>query len=521
MLTPTQELELRKYGKEKGYSQEKINSFIQAKKKETITSVFEAPQSEPKKQGDSFLKSLVKEPIKTLLVKPAVRIAQAGIAGYGAIAKDDRALDFSTKDQTIKTPFGTYTIEGQKTGTAGLKQIGGDALRSGAELFGGRIANAGLKTAGKIIGKGASTVINKGSNLIGKTPKIINDATESLISTVDDTTKTVLNPTRLIPQEARQRLIQKGEDFVERQVIKKDKFDRYLKQAQKAVSDPSQATPLDMAGKKAQEALNILQQKLSKQGGLKSGVIDIIGSKKIGGLTQVRVNLQKTLNEKIGASITDEGIKNAKGRISKISLDPADNKLVRDVYKQLGQLKFSDSIRKADDVVDAIQDLLYKRKQNYALPVNSQVEALLKQSVRELNQLVKKAAGGTYRKSNSKYSNFKDLFDDLNKALGKEGSKGGSLMKRVFSPTDGGTKQLFAQIKKATGIDLVEEAALAKHVMQIAGDPRGNNLLELLKETGVPTPSSVLTGAGKFLLNKVRDPIKESARIIEQGKLRP
>ncbi len=43
MLTPIQELELRKYGKEKGYSQEKINSFIQTKKKETITSVFEAP----------------------------------------------------------------------------------------------------------------------------------------------------------------------------------------------------------------------------------------------------------------------------------------------------------------------------------------------------------------------------------------------------------------------------------------------------------------------------------------------
>jgi hypothetical protein len=514
MLTPQQEKDLRNYGASKGYNPAQVESFIQAKKSPV-------KQAQPKKEGDGFLKSLVKEPIKTLLVKPAVRVAQAGIAGYGAIAKDDRALDFSTKDITIDTPFGKYTVEGQKTGMAGIKQIGGDTVRAGAELFGGKIANAGLKTAVKLIGKGTSTAINQGSKLIGNAPKVIGDAAESFISTVDDTTKTVLNPTRLIPQEARERLIKKGEDFVERQVIKKEKFDRYLKQAQKAVSDPSQPSPLELAGKRAEEALNILRQKLSKQGSLKSGVIDTVGSRKIGGLTQIRQNLQKTLTEKIGASVTDDGIKNARGRISKISLDPADNKLIRDIYRKLGELKFSDSIQKADDMVDAIQDLLYKRQKNVAIPVNSQVEAILKQSIGELNKMVKKAAGGTYRKSNLKYSNFKGLFDDLNKALGKDANKGGSLMKRVFSPTDGGTKQLFAQIKKATGIDLVEEAALAKHVMEIVGDPRGNNLLELLKETGVPTPTNLVTGTGKFLLNKVRDPIKESARLIEEGKLRP
>lgn len=514
MLTPQQEKDLRDYGASKGYNPAQVESFIQAKKSPIR-------QEQPKKEGDGFLKSLVKEPIKTLVVKPAVRVAQAGIAGYGAIAKDDRALDFSTKDITIDTPFGKYTVEGQKTGTAGIKQIGVDALKSGAELFGGRIANAGIKTAVRLAGKGISTAANQGSKLIGKAPQIAQETAESIISTVDDTTKTVLNPSRLIPQEAKQRLIQKGEDFAERQIIKREKFNRYLKQAQKAVSNPSQPTPLDIAGRKAEEALNILKQKMGKQGGLKSGVINEIGSRKIGGLTQVKQNLQKTLKERIGVSLSDDAIKNARGRISKISLDPADNKLIKDVYRKLGELKFSDSIQKADDMVDAIQDLLYKRQKNVAIPVNSQVEAILKQSIGELNKMVKKAAGKTYRKSNLKYSNFKYLFDDLNKALGKDSSKGGSLMKRVFSPTDGGTKKLFAGIKKATGIDLVEEAALAKHVMEIAGDPRGNNLLELLKQTGVPTPTNLVTGTGKFLLNKVRDPIKESTRLIEEGKLRP
>ena len=161
MLTPKQELELRKYGKEKGYSQEKINAFIAEKKSEGKKSLFdfaEIPKKEGKK-GDGFLKSALKDPIKTLIVKPGVRIAQAGIAGYGALSGNQRALDFSTHDLDLDTPFGKYTIEGQKAGLAGAKQILGDAARAGSYLY----TPGGAKAVGGVFNQGLRKTAAEGA----------------------------------------------------------------------------------------------------------------------------------------------------------------------------------------------------------------------------------------------------------------------------------------------------------------------------------------------------------------------
>ncbi len=180
-----------------------------------------------------------------------------------------------------------------------------DALKEGAEVFGGRIA--GVATKGAI--KGASKLIGKGQSLLNKAPKVIEEATEGLLSTVDEQTKSVLNPTRLIPTEAKNKLAQKADEFAERAVIKKEKFDRYLKQAQKALSDPAQITPLEMAGKRAEEALEILNNKLTKQGGLKGSVLDEVGTKKIGGLTKAKESLETQLKDKVGAIVGKDGVK--------------------------------------------------------------------------------------------------------------------------------------------------------------------------------------------------------------------
>jgi len=59
--------------------------------------------------GDGFLKSLIKEPIKTLLVKPAVRTAQAltAIPTYAFGSEEyKRKMDIAlAKDQEIDVPI--------------------------------------------------------------------------------------------------------------------------------------------------------------------------------------------------------------------------------------------------------------------------------------------------------------------------------------------------------------------------------------------------------------------------------
>jgi hypothetical protein len=135
MITPKQELELRKYAREKGYSQEKIDSFIREKKSERFDSLFTAPKTQEKK-GDGFLKSVIKDPVKTLIVKPGTRIAQAGIGLYGALSGNERAQDFAGQDIDVDLPgLGKFNIEAQRSGLSGAKQITGDALKTASYLY--------------------------------------------------------------------------------------------------------------------------------------------------------------------------------------------------------------------------------------------------------------------------------------------------------------------------------------------------------------------------------------------------
>lgn len=106
---------------------------------------------------DGFFKTLVKDPIKTLVVKPAVRTAQAGIAGYGVLTGNQRAIDVSTQDVNVHIPvLGKYNIEAQKPGIAGVKQVAGDALKTGAYLYTpGAASGIAAKTALGAIKQGA------------------------------------------------------------------------------------------------------------------------------------------------------------------------------------------------------------------------------------------------------------------------------------------------------------------------------------------------------------------------------
>lgn len=133
-LTREQFNELRK----KGLSVEQIVAFEQGKKPGSL-----APQQ------DGFLASVVKDPIKTLLIKPAVRTGQAigalGVSAFGSEEQKRRLGEEIGKDVTLDAGIlGKYTIEGQKGfGDGGAKQIVGDAAKSASYLAsGGTAANA-------------------------------------------------------------------------------------------------------------------------------------------------------------------------------------------------------------------------------------------------------------------------------------------------------------------------------------------------------------------------------------------
>ena len=422
----------------------------------------------------------------------------------------------------------------QVRGSTGLESMKGQTAQQIDELL--KADNTGEKVgkvlsfitelmtpsgARKAVTSTASKVGSKVENLANNIPEIpsVNlSKVSDVLSPIEQGVETVLNPTRLIPKEKLASI--PIDKIVAQAETKTTKLNNYIKQAEKAVSDYSQKTPLAIAGDKGSEALNILQNKLSKQQLLKKDALGKIGDKIVSNAKDVVSKFKDNLRDKIGLDIFDsiEGLslKPAQGRASKIAFDAADNKLIQDAYKAVTSLGDKPTVRMIDDTVDALQDLLYKRKSLTAIPVNTQVESVLKSFTGLLNKTVKKVAGEQYSKANGKMQYMMDSFEKLNKALGAEGERGASLMKKLFSPTGESPRRLFAEIKKLTGIDLVEESTLAKFVMENVGDVRQAGLLEEIIKGRSLSPSSLTQKALDFTVNKLKDPIGKARRIINQ-----
>lgn len=376
-------------------------------------------------------------------------------------------------------------------------------------------ANKAIGVGADLIGSGAKKVAVGAVDDVARIGNKVSD----VITPIEKGTEVALNPTKLIPKERLRNI--KIDDIVAQAEQKSVKLENYVKVAEEAVQDYSKATPLAKAGEKASGALNVINNKLSKQAQLKNDALDVVGEKTVKNIATFRTKLRDELRERVGVnlSLTDEGIDivPATGRSSKIAFDPADNKLIRDTYEVLSSLGNTPTVRQLDDTIDALQDLLYKRNSAVAVPVNGQVEGVIKSVTGQLNNAVKKVGGEQYRKANSKYAYFVDVRDKLNKALGSEGERGATLMKKLFSPSGEAPRRLFEDIKKLTGIDLVEEATLAKFVMENVGDARQASLLEEVISGRLSTPKSFVGVAAEKLINKLQDPVGKARRIIKES----
>jgi hypothetical protein len=275
---------------------------------------------------------------------------------------------------------------------------------------------------------------------------------------------------------------------------------------------------LEKAGNVADEALNVINQTMKAAMDFKKAVVETIANKSVGKIVdEALYNFRIGLSDRIGAGISRKGeLIAAPGRSINVA-KAADMTILKFTLDKLTEVSKNATFRKVDDAIDSLQAILYESKQMGAVPINSKVEGLLKQVVGELNEKLKVMGGAEYRGLNTYYSEAKRVFDKLNKALGQDVSKGVSLMKRVFSPTDGGTKKLFEQVRAITGIDLVEEATLAKLAMEIAGDARQASLLEQLNLLVKPSATNLIMAAGKKILQKLQNPEKKARDIINKA----
>ena len=277
--------------------------------------------------------------------------------------------------------------------------------------------------------------------------------------------------------------------------------DRYANIARKSVSSGKNQTPLEHAGVRAQEALDQMNRKLSNIGSTKRKVLEqaAVGNKPVG---SIAVKFRQTLQN-----------------LSGVGLVEGDTKLIHTVMQKAKELGKNPTAKQVDKFIDNVQNEVYTAKRNLTIPVSDSGTAPIKRALGELNNNLKSQLPDSYKTLNKKYAEMVEDFNELNLKLGAEGEKGGALMKRVFSPSDNNTKQLFARIKKETGIDLVNEATLARYMMEVFKDTRGASMLEQLGLKSTDVSIGGLLGKGvDALKNKVNSPDSLIKRAREMTK---
>jgi len=371
--------------------------------------------------------------------------------------------DISKLESALKITSDLGLISGEAAGTKGVTK----GITSTVDAVGTGINK--IKTGV------VSTVKDLVSSTDGlsKYPKVIADAITEKITRIEPKVKNILDTASI------------------------EKFDNYVKAGETAINNPRALTPLEIAGDKLNKVvLPTIKEDLGKIG------------------TQMSKSLETVQNIQVPNASLD-AIKFLKDSVKGMKLTLEESKLIKQAISDL-ELGKSPTIGTLDKTVNLLQSTLFEKAGNLSIPVTSRVKSLVNQTIGKLNTTLKKAAkdalkSDEYAILNTEYATRVKLFQNLNKLLQNEGKRGGSIIKRFFSPQDAGMKNIFKQIKDLYGVDLAEDATLAKFVMESLGDTRASSLLQM-----VPLSKGGIVQKGlSFVEDKLTNPIKKARGIIE------
>ena len=167
-LTPDQ----FKAAKGAGFSTDKIIEMEQRRKSDGVTTTATAERTTPIDGGqktygstEGALADMVRAPIKSLIVKPLVRTAQALVAAPTYAFGSEAAKRRMDEELASEKKVGGYTIEAPKTNlVSGAKQIAGEGLEAASYLYGGGgAAKAGTEAIKNTLGTAIRTGAKAGA----------------------------------------------------------------------------------------------------------------------------------------------------------------------------------------------------------------------------------------------------------------------------------------------------------------------------------------------------------------------
>jgi len=445
---------------------------------------------------------------------PATAPAAAVALGGGALANvpflpqafTEGGAEGAIKDIALNTAIDLATFGAGKA-IPGIKAA---LLKKGVKgLEADRIAKEAFERATKLpSAKTVKTTAGKGFKLAPDTP--VKDGVEQV---GEDILKSSA-PEKTLGEKTLGRISESDRSILSEPLLKTETpYNEYAQLAESAVKNPRNPTPMDVAGRRGSEALDIIDEKLSSVGARKQELMDRAVNKTINvESTQKRFN--DLIEDRLGLEVTEKGALKGAGRA------PTEKKLIEEVNDLLRSVKGEVTIKDADNIKAALRDIVDAPKSFQVQPRKTITESIVNTVRKDIDDKLIQQIGPEFRKVNKEYADAIDLSSFLNKKLGAVTDKGtgqrimgASLLKSSLqSNSDRGSKALFDRVKKETGIDLIKDAKYAEIAMQAVGDARIKNLLE---EVGVKLPGKA--GAIQELGSKALD-IARPDRLSETVK---
>jgi len=406
--------------------------------------------------------------------------------GQAAIAAVDPTRTF----QEVKAETGVPSLQGEQL--EGIRET----LR----------AKTPEEKAGKIVAFGAELLLpvakTKIPSLVRKGVEKVKDVAGIKVSSARTELDSLISK-GVIKAEDALNPIDAGVETVLRRT-NKETFNKYVSTAEKARVEPKAPTGLEIAGNRAEDALDIMQRKLKEFGRQKSTILNqaAVGNKQVG---NIAVKFRQSLNQLADSKTLDSG----------------DQKLINDILAEAKKLGDNPRAKEVDQFVDFVQEKIFTSGRSLTIDVTDATVASLRQSTRALNESLKDQLPDAYRQANLNFSELIGLRNELNQKLGKEGERAASLMKRIFSPSDNRTKEMFQEVLDVTNVDLVDEAVLARYTMDVFGDARQRSLLQsVLEIRPVGLTRQVVEGLVDRLLGRFKGTeaeLRKALRIIEEA----
>lgn len=442
-----------------------------------ITGIFKDIGKSSQKRADNVQTSIQSDsslPEKAFQV--AGQLAGAGSDAIGAVGKgivntvlsdntEKQVTDMISKlgSKVVEIPqvkdiinkYNALPVEEQRNIDAA-----GGILGLASEFIGAGVAKKGVDVAG--------SVIKKGATIVGDTAVKAGKATTGIVKNIGSKGKEVfINGLSPDIDEGFKKIIK---------TVDTSKFDEYEAIAKTAGGDLEAPSVYEKVGDSMQNAVEQINKQVKSLSTQKRKIIE---QAKVGNVE---------FKKETGQAILDINRQLKNSAVGKQFIE---------------KLKKVNTKADADRVIDELQDEIYKGSKNMTLPGDSKEANTLKKIVRGYNAKLKDSLPPSYRTLNEKISSKLDNLDLLNTSLGEtiDGvpTRGAGLVKQFFSPAGTKAKGLFKFIKENTGINLAEDAVLAKYLGQVYGDVKVNSLL-----SGIPTTKSgVIDSVTDFALDKL------------------